>query len=265
METQTLDRCVCGPLNQHNSIVQYFKATDNFMSGIAIKFGTYRKIMKHRLEFQLHLLDNEQGLARQNLAGEPFFRKEANAAGISDVGYFHFYFPTIPNSKGRVFALTIASPDAGQGQAVTAWLACNQFRIPGHIHCLTALNVGEEFGLQARLITSNPIVKTESPQGIVYSPFSSCNMNCTHCISRHSRRRAVKMSELIKQDIKALADSKKLYWIFTDYSGDIFFAEHKCPGQLDFLFNLGITLHVDTNGAYLNDAMIERVMAGPPH
>ncbi len=51
--------------------------------------------------------------------------------------------------------------------------------------------------------------------------------------------------------------------MFTDYSGDIFHAEYKNPGELDFLFSLGIAIHVDTNGAYLNDAMIERIMASP--
>lgn len=68
------------------------------------------------------------------------------------------------------------------------------------------------------------------------------------------------MSNDFKQELKEHAEAKRLQWMFTDYSGDIFFAEHKNPGELDYFLGLGIAIHVDTNGVHLTQAMIERVM-----
>ncbi|POZ51795.1 radical SAM/SPASM domain-containing protein [Methylovulum psychrotolerans] len=173
------------------------------------------------------------------------------------------YFPTLARSKGRLLALTIASPDANPGDAVTAWLVRTAQRIPGHVRCHASAPIEEGFGLQANLITSNPEADITYPKGLLYSPLSSCNMNCIHCISRATRPRAIRLSERIRQDIKAHAQEQQLNWMFTDYSGDIFFAEHKQPGELDFIFSLGIAIHIDTNAAYLDAAMIEKVMASP--
>jgi hypothetical protein len=159
-----------------------------------------------------------------------------------------------------MFAFTIASADAETGNAVTLWLSRVSDRIPGHVRCQAREHFDDDFGLQAKLITSNPEVEIEYPRGLLYSPLSSCNMNCTHCISRHSRQRVTRMSDSFKRDIKAHAESKTLQWMFTDYSGDILFAERKNPGELDFIFSLGVAIHVDTNGAYLDAAAIEKIM-----
>ncbi|MGR8934006.1 MAG: SPASM domain-containing protein [Gammaproteobacteria bacterium] len=264
MQTKNQDRRVCGPIDQHNPVVQYFRSPVDYLSGISIRFGTYRKVMTHHINFRLDLIENcgENEIDWPNVSGIPIFRSEVSATGISDISYFHLYFPTIPISKGLLFALTIASPDAKPGDAVTAWLTYGNDRIPGHVRCRAYEYIADGYGLQANLITSHPTA-AEYPLGLLYSPLSSCNMNCTHCISRHTRQRSIHMTESAKQEIKKHAESKKLHWIFTDYSGDIFFADHKNPGELDFLFSLGIAIHIDTNGACLNAAVIEKVMKSP--
>jgi radical SAM protein with 4Fe4S-binding SPASM domain len=254
METLCVGRRPAALIGDDSTVRQYFRATEDFLSGISIRFGTYCSIIDHELTFQIACLDGE---ARQP------FHTTISASDLDDNEYYHFYFPTIAGSKGKHFALSIMSTDVKNGAAVAAWLTRGDGRIPGHTSFETKNKSDRKFGLEAKLITSNPASDTDFPQGLLYSPLSSCNMNCTHCVSRHSRRRAARVSEGIRAHLRKQAEAKKLRWIFTDYSGDIFHAEYKSPGELDFLFSLGIPIHVDTNGAYLNDAMIERIMTSP--
>jgi radical SAM protein with 4Fe4S-binding SPASM domain len=256
---------ITGPIDRNNPVVQYFRSPDDYLSGVSLRFGTYLVNWPHRLILSIHAVDENDNIRSQasNTLGELLFQIDVAAAGVSNVGYFNFYFSTIPDSKGRLFAITIASAEAKDGEALTAWLSRTDQRIPGHVLCRAArVSIEDEFGLQAKLITSNPSTSAY-PSGILYSPLSSCNMNCVHCVSRHSRKRVVRMAEDIRKELKARVDAKDLQWVFTDYSGDIFHAERKNPGELDFLFGLGIAIHVDTNGAYLDNAAIERVMRSP--
>jgi radical SAM protein with 4Fe4S-binding SPASM domain len=260
LDTTVQELRTCGAIDQNNIVTQYFRAPDDHLSGVSLRFGTYRKVMTHRLRFRIDLID-EADIGRTAATPErSHFCTEITAEGISDGGWFQLYFPTIEHSKEQLFVLEISSPDAAPGNAVTAWMSRAADRIAGHVVCLAGRSIEGGFGLQARLTASNPVATTSYPQGMLYSPYSSCNMNCTHCISRHTRERAVHMSDRMKQDIKAHVDTKQLRWMFTDYSGDIFFAEHSNPGELDFILGLGIAIHIDTNGAYLTAEYIERIM-----
>lgn len=250
---------LCGPIDQDNVLVQYFRPPVGYLSGVTLRFGTYRNITARHLRFRVDLVDDTLIGCAAPATGSAYFDAEVSAEGISDGGYFHLYFPTISSSKGRLLELVISSPDES-GNAVTTWLSCGEDRIPGHVLCRTGQGTEESFGLQASLITSSPTVDTSYPEGLLYSPYSSCNMNCTHCISRHSRQRKLRMPQRAKQDINDHADAKRLRWMFTDYSGDIFFAERTNPGELDFILSLGIAIHIDTNGAYIDSTMIDRIM-----
>jgi radical SAM protein with 4Fe4S-binding SPASM domain len=262
-EAKAEELSVCGPIDRNNTLVQYFRPPDDYFSGLSLRFGTYRKALTHRLRFQLDFLDEAASIRGETPKSTPLFLGEVEAAGISDGEWFHLYFPTIASSKGKLFALTISSTDAEDGEALTAWLSCAGDRIPGHVVCRAGHTIAEGLGLQASLITGNPAAAPPYPRGLLYSPFSSCNMNCTHCISRHSRQRAIHMPASVRQDVEAHVDSEQLHWMFTDYSGDIFFADHSNPGELDFILGLGIAIHIDTNGAYLDAARIERIMKSP--
>jgi hypothetical protein len=91
------DRCVCGPIDQQNTIVQYFRSPDDFLSGISLRFGTYREVHGHRLVLQLDLVEEGVETDCRTVKGLPVLRLEVAAAGISDVEYFHLYFPTVSN------------------------------------------------------------------------------------------------------------------------------------------------------------------------
>ena len=255
-----IKNAVCGPIDHQNNVIQLFNCPVNYLSGLSVRLGTYKKTFTHRIQFKLFSLNSDFQSLESLLLDKPFFELDIDAKGVIDNQYFHFYFPTLAASQGLRLALMMTSPDAEIGHAVTAYLANNDSRIPGHIHFLSKNIVSNDLGLQAKLITSEPMAVNPYPQGLLYSPYSSCNMNCTHCISRHSRKRAIRMSERIKQDIKKQVEQRQLQWIFTDYSGDIFFADHKNKGELDFLLNLGIAIHIDTNGAYLDSQAIEKLM-----
>lgn len=261
MDRKVQELRTCGAIDRTNIVTQYFRAPEAHLSGVALRFGTYRKVMTHRLRFRIDLVDEADIGRAATMSEGSRFCTEITAEGLSDGDWFHLYFPTIEQSKDQVFVLEISSPDAEPGKAVTAWMSRGADRIAGHVVCLAGRSLEQGFGLQARLITSNPVVATSYPHGLLYSPYSSCNMNCIHCISRHTRKHSVHVSAWMKQDIKAHADAKQLRWMFTDYSGDIFFAEHINPGELDFILGLGIAIHIDTNGAYLTEALIERIMS----
>ncbi|WP_088183221.1 radical SAM/SPASM domain-containing protein [Sphingobium sp. Z007] len=98
------------------------------------------------------------------------------------------------------------------------------------------------------------------PEGLLYSPLSSCNLNCIQCISKDSRKRAVRMDGRIKEDISRRVEAGEILWMFTDYSGDLLFADKKYPGELDYVLELGIAVHIDTNGVYLTAENIEKIM-----
>lgn len=98
------------------------------------------------------------------------------------------------------------------------------------------------------------------PEGLLYSPLSSCNLNCIQCISKDTRKRAVRMADTIKEEISRKVEAGEIRWMFTDYSGDLLFADKKYPGELDYVLGLGIAIHIDTNGVYLTDDNIEKIM-----
>jgi radical SAM protein with 4Fe4S-binding SPASM domain len=253
----------CGPIDRNHAVIQHFECPVEHISGISLRFGTFRQIMCHRLCFRLDLLDDASlGDVPLAIPGNrtPIFQTDVAASGITDGEDFHLYFPTVANTRGTRFALTIFSSDAAADHAVTVWLSRGEGRIPGHISCRSRVPCSPDFGLRASLIVSEPTAAAAYPEGLLYSPLSSCNLNCVHCVSRHTRSRVARLPERIRQDITNHAVSGQLRWMFTDYSGDIFFAERKNPGELAFVLGLGIAVHIDTNGACLDRETIDRVM-----
>ena len=115
---------ICGRIDRNNTVVQYFRAPDDYLSGISLRFGTYLVNWPHRLILSLHAIDDDVDIRSETLTPSvvPIFQIDVAASGVSNDGYFNFYFCTLPNSKGRLFAVTIASTDGKDGEALTAWL-----------------------------------------------------------------------------------------------------------------------------------------------
>jgi radical SAM protein with 4Fe4S-binding SPASM domain len=94
---------------------------------------------------------------------------------------------------------------------------------------------------------------------LLYSPVTQCNLNCTHCISRETRKAVNRLSPAIKDQIQRWADDGLLVGLNTDYSGDLLWAEHRFGGELDFVIGLNIPFQVDTNGTHLTRDAAERL------
>lgn len=254
---------ICGPIDRLGGIVQLVRCPSNYLSGVSIQFGTHCRPQKIPLVVELFAADE----ASDDPAAWPILSGAALASAtilpdeLVDNDYHHIYLDTIKDSKERLFALRLTSPEIGETESPTAYVSRGPDRIAGHCGLHTRDGVFLAHGLKANLIFSSPEVRASSPPGLLYSPLTSCNMNCTHCISRHSRKRVHRMSPAIKDEIKTLVSSGKITWMFTDYSGDLLFADHKKPGELDYVTGLGIAVHIDTNGAYLTDERIAKIMA----
>lgn len=252
----------CGVIGDGMSVVQVFRSPVDHLSGISMRFGTYRRRNRHRLSLCLfEVVENSWPLRLRKRTSRSLVHKMViDAAGLSDGGWFHFYVPTIDGSQNRLFQIEVSVDEAGKEQGVALWLASDDSRIDGHVQFKFGKDIQSTFGLQAKLITSRPVPAASYPEGLLYSPLSSCNLNCVHCISRHSRKRVNRIGDSFQEEMRQRAEAGDLKWIFTDYSGDIFHAEKKYPGQLDFLFGLGVAIHIDTNGVLLDAEMIERVL-----
>lgn len=253
----------CGPIDPGHVVVQHLRCPVDHLSGVALHFGTYRRIMRHRLRLQLARIDETTAAGPTTTTAPPVIVavSDLDAARVRDGAEFYFYFPAIENSRGALLVLTISSDGAAPDHALTVWLSRGANRIPGHVSCRSRRTLDPDYGLRGTLITSDPVAGTAFPEGLLYSPLSSCNLNCIHCVSRHTRDRVFRTPEQTKQDIARHAAAGQLRWMFTDYSGDIFFAERKSPGALSFVLDLGVTVHIDTNGACLDQAVLDRVMA----
>lgn len=254
---------ICGPIDRSGGIIQLIRCPKNCLSGVSIQFGTHCRAQEIPITVEIFALDQAQGssaewpiLPHDALASSTVFPGE-----LVDNEYHHIYFQNLGDTEGGLFALRLTSSELSSREAPTAYVSRGPDRIAGHCGLHTRDGVFVSHGLKANLIFSSPEVSASSPPGILYSPLTSCNMNCTHCISRHSRKRAVRMSSAIKEEIKGLVAAGKITWMFTDYSGDLLFADHKKPGELDYVTELGIAVHIDTNGAYLTDARIAKIMA----
>lgn len=260
---ESQDHRICGPIDRLGGVVQLLRCPEDYLSGVSIRFGIYGRPQEIPIVVELLAADERHfgSAAWPEIATDALARCTIEPGELIDGEHHHVYFQNVPNSKDRLFALRLTSPSTGVHDSPTAFVSRGEDRIAGHggLHTRDGLFVSN--GLHAKLIFGSPETVASSPPGLLYSPLTSCNMNCTHCISRHSRKRAVRMSSAIKDEIKSLVAAGKITWMFTDYSGDILFADHKKPGELDYVTGLGIAVHIDTNGAYLTDERIAKIMA----
>jgi radical SAM protein with 4Fe4S-binding SPASM domain len=257
------DHRICGPIDRLGGVVQLIRCPRDHLSGVSIQFGIHCRPQEIPIIVEVFAVDEAQfgSTAWPEIGSDALARSTILPGDLDDAEYHHVYFQNFPDSKDRLFALRLTSPEIGAHESPTIFVSRGADRIAGHggLHTRDGLFVSH--GLKANLIFGSPEPHASSPPGLLYSPLTSCNMNCTHCISRHSRKRAVRMSSAIKDEIKSLVSAGKITWMFTDYSGDLLFADHKKPGELDYVTGLGIAVHIDTNGAYLTDERIAKIMA----
>jgi radical SAM protein with 4Fe4S-binding SPASM domain len=148
----------------------------------------------------------------------------------------HLYWDPVETSKDRFFCLRARVP---RGHAASA--------------ALPLLNV--------KLIYSPPQGYETLPQGLLFSPVSQCNLNCTHCISRSTRSKLRFASESTWDAVRQVTRGNKFAHLATDYSGDILFDERRYPGTLARIIALDASFRIDTNANCLDDDIVDMLLA----
>ncbi len=109
-------------------------------------------------------------------------------------------------------------------------------------------------------IFSGPDPDAPFPEAVLVSPVTQCNLNCIHCISRHSRDRAAVLSDEAWASLAAAAATGRLTHIRTDYSGDLLFSDRRYGGWLERMIGLSIPFALTTHANDLTPAYTERLL-----
>jgi len=150
----------------------------------------------------------------------------------------HLYWDPMEDSKDRSYLLRFAlSPD-----------------------CLQS-NLSPPCLLEAKLAHSQPGAYESLPQALLWSPVSQCNLNCTHCISRPTRKKLRFASQRTWDAVWQITRHQKFLHLAMDYSGDILFSERKYPGTLAKVIDLNAKFRIDTHATCLDDDIIDLLFA----
>jgi radical SAM protein with 4Fe4S-binding SPASM domain len=85
-------------------------------------------------------------------------------------------------------------------------------------------------------------------------------INCIHCVSAHSRKSAHRVGADVKSSIQEWVAQGKISALMSDYSGDLLWADHKIPGELDFVIGLGVPFELSTNGVHLDEERATKLL-----
>jgi radical SAM protein with 4Fe4S-binding SPASM domain len=103
-----------------------------------------------------------------------------------------------------------------------------------------------------------------APKGLSYSPATRCNLNCTHCVSRVTRKRFRTLgNEMFGRFVPYVRSSGLPWGVISDYAGDPLFTESTQGGVLEFLESLGTNVYITTNGNVMTPELAERLMRPP--
>ena len=109
-------------------------------------------------------------------------------------------------------------------------------------------------------IHSDPTAESALPSAVLVSPVTQCNLNCIHCISRHSRDRVATLSDGAWTALQGAAAAGQLTHIRTDYSGDLLFSDRRHGQWLDRIIGLSIPFAMTTHGNDLTPAYTAKLL-----
>jgi MoaA/NifB/PqqE/SkfB family radical SAM enzyme len=109
-------------------------------------------------------------------------------------------------------------------------------------------------------IFSGPEPDSPFPGAVLVSPVTQCNLNCIHCISRHSRDRVSVLSDEAWTSLAAAAAAGRLTHLRTDYSGDLLFSDRRHGDWLERVIGLSIPFAVTTHANDLTPAYTARLL-----
>jgi len=154
-------------------ISQSFVAPRNHLNRVDILFQTYQRQNTH--DVTLRLLETRPD-GQNPLVGLELFKTTFNAATVSDQSWRTFTFPSINNSEGKTYLITLASPESVEGNAITvggierdifqsgsAFLGPVPLRADITFRACFQLTAGEKLQILADQITRNrPVVWGET-------------------------------------------------------------------------------------------------------
>ena len=242
-----------GEILPESSLVQIFIPNEDFLSSITVILANFKRRPKCKLRTDIYILDSGENW-------HSILEIEEDGRSIYDNEPHCIFLPPNKILAGSKLKICISSPDATSGAALTAWLHAGDKRIPGHVSCALGNENFSNHGLLAELGYCSPLASTEIPQGILLSPVTQCNLNCTHCISRVTRKTLNRLSPTIRSEIQNWCSTGKLKGIATDYSGDLLWADAHFGGELDYLIGLDVPFDIDTNGVHLNGSVVNKLL-----
>jgi len=258
--------------------VQKIVPEKDWLSGISIQIGIHRRMNSSKLVFRL--LQKEKGQLLTQIA-----ECDINTGILFDNDFYEFNFSPIKYSSKKEYLLTIFSPDAVSGNAISLWKTVYRprERVLRAIKGYFGISGGEIKGLSlasrdrissgttpkntysenlsCQLLFSPPYSEHKTPPHITFSPVTQCNLNCIHCISADTRKRVKQMPGFIKDKLKQLSESGQIKIMQSDYSGDIIFADQKYGGLLDYLISLNVPYAIDTNGNVMNTEVANKLLS----
>jgi len=275
-----------GEITSDRSVLQTFRVSKSYFSGVSPTLAMYGGVHSCHVDVSLYeLRDQPSDRILRLLAGDweqdtrpfwtfrRFLRRMARRAVLLNPRWFGIArnvtnvrercdalydnspldvaFAADPGSEGKLYLLCVSSPDASPGRAPTVWLSDGPDRLAGHAWCSSGGDGQPDLGLVGDLGFSNPIADSPVPQGLIISPTTQCNLNCIHCVSRFTRSSVNRLAPEVRSLIAQWCHDGKVTDVATDYSGDLFWAEHRFGGELDFFTDLQVPLLVDTNGTHM--------------
>ena len=171
-------------------------------------------------------------------------RKTIPLAGIDERHPLYVYWAPIERSAGQRFFVLIRRSGAPR-------LASGS----------TPFLIAEDDGIGGGLVYSDPEPVSPFPWAIAISPVTQCNLNCIHCISRHSRQAGVKvMDDAVWDQIVAGVRTGHVEHVRGDYSGDLLYSDRKYGGWLDRMISLDLPFHIDTHANDLTAEVAEKLV-----
>ena len=237
-----------GPLAPGRPYAREFTVSQDWFAGLGIPIATHGGSNRSSVRVRLHELTSRG-------SAELVFDRTLSPRSFADNEVVEFGCAPRAQSQGRSYRLEISSPDAVVGTSCTLWCALDS---PPPPHSWLRRAPAPAIVMHVR--HAPPVTSHALPRGLLYSPLSSCNLNCIHCISRDTRNSFARLDPAIKAKLADACAKGQIERINTDYSGDILFADKRYPGELDFLLGLNALVHIDTNGNVMNEELARRLM-----
>jgi radical SAM protein with 4Fe4S-binding SPASM domain len=244
---------ICGEILRGTKVTQIFETQAPFFNGLSVLVATYEEEARSsHLELELF----QVAPTRVSCA-----KRVMNLGAVYDNSFIEIFMTPDAESTGKVFELVVWSDDASPHNAATLYLSTGVQRIAGHLACDAVGVTGPNDGLIAEVSYVPPLSNDSIPPNLEISLLSQCNLNCVHCISRETRKSVNRLAPEARAEIKKWAGDGRLRTTYTDFSGDIFWADSRFGGELDFFIDLNIPFHIDTNGTHVSEDSLKRCFA----